>query len=164
VLVLSQWYFNVKCIRTAESGLPLKVVYSKEGYRPTGLSEQEESNRDRANLPCILRQSGSATLLVPYSVSIDIRTVDYKQVMKLAQARPKRCHHDVSICLPPVPDEVMSILEKRAYGPQQVFTFKRKNNKRVMIAAEWDKDDEPDENAGLFWVDTQDRGVYLGRF
>jgi GTPase SAR1 family protein len=120
-------------------------------------SEQEESNEEtetEPTSPCYCVNLDPATLLVPYNVSIDIRdTVDYKQVMKQHKLGPNGAIMTSLNLFATKFDQVMSILEKRAYGPPEAKVLLKEDEEQEQ-EQEQDIADEPDESMDYILVDT----------
>jgi GTPase SAR1 family protein len=116
-------------------------------------SEQEESNEEtESTSPCYCVNLDPATLLVPYNVSIDIRdTVDYKQVMKQHKLGPNGAIMTSLNLFATKFDQVMSILEKRAYGPPEAEVAAKQDEEEEQ---EHDNDNEPDQSMDYILVDT----------
>jgi len=89
-----------------------------EALKKEATDEQDEAEEDYPESTSYCVNLDPATLLVPYNVSIDIRdTVDYKQVMKQHKLGPNGAIMTSLNLFATKFDQVMSILEKRAYGP-----------------------------------------------
>jgi GTPase SAR1 family protein len=119
-------------------------------------SEQEESNEetDEPTSPAYCVNLDPATLLVPYNVSIDIRdTVDYKQVMKQHKLGPNGAIMTSLNLFATKFDQVMSILEKRAYGPTEVELALKEDEEQEQ-EQEQVNDDVPDTSMDYILVDT----------
>ena len=79
--------------------------------------EQEDDDDDEFDETCYCVNLDPATLNVSYDASIDIRdTVDYKQVMKQHKLGPNGAIMTSLNLFATKFDQVMNILEKRAYG------------------------------------------------
>lgn len=117
-------------------------------------SEHEESNEEaESTSPCYCVNLDPATLLVPYNVSIDIRdTVDYKQVMKQHKLGPNGAIMTSLNLFATKFDQVMSILEKRAYGPPEAEVAAKQEQEEQ--EQDLDNDNEPDLSMDYILVDT----------
>jgi GTPase SAR1 family protein len=137
---------------------------SNESEKPTSDSqaqaseqEQEESNDDENETTsasyCV--NLDPATLLVPYNVSIDIRdTVDYKQVMKQHKLGPNGAIMTSLNLFATKFDQVMSILEKRAYGPEAAAAEQDQEQVQEQESAEQVQEQETQPMMDYILVDT----------
>jgi GTPase SAR1 family protein len=81
--------------------------------------EQQAENEKPAEESCYCVNLDPATISMPYDVSIDIRdTVDYHQVMRQHKLGPNGAIMTSLNLFATKFDQVMSILEKRAYEPE----------------------------------------------